>query len=162
MNSTNELIANEFYNAFANKNAEGMNKFYHKSLHFEDPAFGKLNYEQTCSMWTMLCESAKDLGISFKIIDSDENSVTTKWIADYRFSKTNRMVHNEIVAVMKIENELIVEHNDTFNLHKWAQQALGMKGYILGGTKFFRNKLQEQTGRQLLRYIQKKQPRVIL
>lgn len=155
MNNTNELLANEFYSAFANKSAEGMNKLYHKGLRFEDPAFGKLNFDQTCAMWSMLCSSAKDLVISFDIINSDENTVTTKWIADYNFSKTNRMVHNEIIAVMKIKNNLIIEHNDSFNLHKWAKQALGLQGYFLGGTNFFRNKLQQQTSRQLLRYVQK-------
>ena len=155
MNNANELIANEFYSAFANRNAAAMNKLYHKGLEFEDPAFGKLHYDQACAMWSMLCSSAKDLVISFDIIKSDENTVTTKWIADYNFSKTNRMVHNEIIAVMKIETDLIIEHTDSFNLHKWAKQALGLQGFILGGTNFFRKKLHQQTGRQLLRYIQK-------
>lgn len=157
MNNTNELIATSFYNAFADKNAAAMNKLYHNTLRFEDPAFGKLDYAQTCAMWSMLCDSAKDLVINFTIINSDDDSVTTKWLADYNFSKTNRMVHNEIIAVMKIEDGLIIEHIDTFNLHKWARQALGLKGYIMGGTKFFKNKLHQQTGSQLQRYIQKNQ-----
>ena len=153
MNNTTNRIAEEFYAAFKNKDADGMKKLYHTELQFVDPAFGKLDYQQASAMWSMLCESAKDLVIDFSIISSDDKAVKIKWIAEYSFSKTNRFVHNEIIASMTIEDGLIIEHIDSFNLHKWARQALGLQGLILGGTKFFRNKLQTQTNRQLSKYI---------
>ena len=152
-------IGTTFYNAFKERNSAGMNSLYHKDLKFEDPAFGKLSHLQTCAMWEMLCESAKDLVIDFSILDSNDKSVTVKWIADYTFSKSNRLVHNEIVAIMHIEEGLIINHIDSFNLHKWARQALGLQGLILGGTSFFRKKLQAQTNRQLEKYIKRSSAR---
>ena len=75
----------------------------------------------------------------------EETIVTLQWEAKYTFSKTGRKVHNKIHASVEIQNGKIVKHKDSFNLRRWASQALGLKGALLGGTAFFRKKLQSQT-----------------
>ena len=52
----------------------------------------------------------------------------------YTFNQTNRKVHNKISAIFIIENGLIVEHIDEFNLYNWSKQAIGIKGFLLGNT----------------------------
>jgi SnoaL-like protein len=153
--SLEEVIATDFYTAFKRHDATGMNQFYHENLHFEDPAFGKLSYLQTSSMWLMLCESAKDLEIDFSIVNTGEGYVETNWIAKYTFNKTGRFVENNIIAKMKISDGKIIEHIDNFNLHRWAKQAMGFQGWLLGGTSFFKNKLHQQTSYQLAKYMKK-------
>ena len=155
MQSPEEKITTNFYSAFQQKNADGMNECYHQDLHFEDPAFGKLSYGQTCSMWKMLCDSAKDLSIEFSIMKVEEEYVETKWIAEYTFSKTGRFVCNEITAQLKFKDNKIVQHTDIFDLFKWAKQAMGLQGWLIGSTPFFRKKLQQQTSSQLAKYMQK-------
>ncbi len=148
-------VATKFYFSFQQKNASGMVENYHPELQFHDPAFGELSYDKACAMWKMLCESARDLSIEFEIIKAEENYVETRWIAEYTFSKTNRLVKNEITARMQLRDGLIIKHDDDFNLHRWAKQAFGMKGLLLGGTNLFKNKLQSQTNRQLTKFMVK-------
>ena len=39
---------------------------------------------------------------------------------------------------------MIVEQTDTFDLWRWSRQALGLKGWLLGGTSFVQNKIREE------------------
>ena len=155
MSSPEETVASKFYSAFKLKNASEMIECYHPDLQFEDPAFGKLSYDQTCGMWRMLCESAKDLSIEYSILKSEDNYVEVHWIAEYTFSKTGRFVHNEITAHMTFKDGKIIQHIDKFDLFKWAKQAMGLQGWLIGSTPFFRKKLQQQTNYQLAKYMQK-------
>jgi hypothetical protein len=155
MSSSEETIAIKFYSAFQIKNANEMCECYHPDLEFEDPAFGKLSYNQTCAMWKMLCESAKDLVIEHSILKSEDNYVEVRWIAEYTFSKTGKFVHNEIIAQLMFKDGKIIQHTDNFDLFKWAKQAMGLQGWLIGGTPFFRKKLQQQTNYQLARFMEK-------
>ena len=153
MNSQNEEIVHQFYSAFQKKNAEGMINKYHQDIIFEDPAFGVLKGERAKSMWTMLCATATDLKINFEVLSSDGNTVEARWEAFYTFSRTGRKVHNKINASFIIENGEIVKHTDIFDLHKWATQAIGMQGRLLGWTGFFKSKLNQQTAKLLTRFM---------
>lgn len=147
-----------FYSAFENLDAQTMNSCYHSDIVFEDPAFDVLKGDKAKAMWEMLCESQK--GKDFKVIYSDIKTNTNKgsahWEAFYRYSKTGRRVHNKIDATFEFKDGLIIKHIDEFNIHKWAKQALGLKGYLLGGTSFFKKKLNEQTNNVLDQYIEEK------
>ena len=142
----NELI-HTFYKAFTELDAETMASCYHTEVIFEDPAFGKLKGEHAGNMWRMLCVSqkGKDFRITYSDIHTNAHSGSASWHAFYTFSKTGRKVHNSIVAQFEFKDGRIIKHTDEFNLHRWAKQAIGFKGLLLGGTPFFRKKLQEQT-----------------
>ncbi len=136
-----------FYKAFNDLDAETMVSCYHKDIVFEDPAFGVLKGKRAGNMWRMLCESQK--GKNFKIVATNItcNSKTgaAHWEAFYTFSKTGRKIHNKIDGEFIIKDGKIIKHTDYFNLHNWAKQALGFKGYLMGGSGFFRRKLHSQT-----------------
>ncbi|WP_400079956.1 nuclear transport factor 2 family protein [Winogradskyella sp. R77965] len=150
-----------FYKAFTNLDADTMISCYHDDIVFEDPAFGILKGDRAKAMWQMLCESQKK-GQNFKVVYSDvkaiENKGSAHWEAFYTFSKTGRKVHNKIDAHFEFKDGLIIKHTDYFNLHSWAKQAIGIKGLLFGGMKFFKTKLQTQTNYLLDKFIKEKKP----
>lgn len=147
-------LINAFYDAFQNLDGKKMVSFYHKDIIFEDPAFGILEGNRAKAMWQMLCESQK--GKNFRVETSDITENTAHWEAFYNFSKTGRKVHNKIDAQFEFKDGLIIGHKDNFNLHNWAKQAMGFKGWLLGNTSFFKRKLQSQTNYLLDSYINEK------
>lgn len=142
----------KFYSAFAQKDWQTMQSCYHPNVVFEDPAFGQLKGDDARKMWKMLCEQGKDLQLEFSNISCNETTGKAHWEAKYTFSKTGRKVHNIIDAKFELKEGLIIKHTDTFNLHKWASQALGLTGRLFGGTKFFKKKLNAQTSAILKKY----------
>ncbi|MBL4669264.1 MAG: nuclear transport factor 2 family protein [Flavobacteriales bacterium] len=145
-----EQVIKQFYEAFKNLDAEKMAECYHNEIVFEDPAFGILKGAKAKTMWKMLCESQK--GKDFVVTYSNINSNSANWEARYFFSQTGRKVHNVISARFEFKDGLIIKHTDDFDLHKWAKQALGFKGALLGGTSFFKKKLNKQTNNLLLKF----------
>lgn len=143
-----------FYQAFHQLDANKMTSYYHKDVVFEDPAFGVLKAERARTMWKMLCESQK--GKDFKIEATNITENSAHWEAFYTFSKTGRKVHNKIDARFEFKDGLIIKHTDDFNLHNWAKQAIGFKGLLLGGSGFFKKKLQSQTNYLLDKYMAEK------
>ena len=148
----NEQIVFDFYSAFQNLDAKKMTSFYSENIQFEDPAFGALKGQDAKNMWLMLCENATDLSITFQIKNAYQNKVYASWEAHYTFSKTGRKVINKIEAEFTIQNQLIAQHTDTFNLWLWSKQAMGITGWLIGWSGFFRHKLHKTTDGLLHKY----------
>ena len=140
-----------FYQAFADHDAEKMVSFYSDDIEFTDPAFGTLKGERAKNMWRMLLESqkGKKFDVVFSDVKEDNTSGSAHWEAKYLFSQTGRSVHNKIDATFVIKDGKIVKHVDQFDTRKWASQAMGLKGWLLGGTSFFQKKLNAQTNKML-------------
>lgn len=155
-----QTIIKTFYDGFVDLDSDKMIACYHDNIVFEDPAFGVLKGERAKAMWQMLCESQK--GKDFKVVVSDIEGNATKgsahWEAFYTFSKTGRKVHNKIDAKFQFKDGLMIKHIDAFNLHNWAKQAMGVKGLLMGRTRYFSNKLNAQTNYLLDKYIEEKKP----
>lgn len=151
-----ELI-DKFYTAFTQLDAETMASCYHKDIVFHDPAFGELKGKRAGNMWRMLCASQKDknMKVTFNNVVADDIKGSANWDAHYIFSKTGRLVHNIIEAQFEFKDGLIIKHTDHFNLHRWADQAMGFSGKLLGWTGFFQRKLQVQTNRLLNKFESK-------
>jgi ketosteroid isomerase-like protein len=153
----NENIITRFYSAFQQKNAAEMNHCYAENIAFSDPVFGLLHGEEVRNMWEMLCKNGKDLQLSFGNLQLlDEEYATCDWVAQYTFSQTGRRVVNNIKAHIRIENGIITEHTDAFDIYKWSRQALGLKGWLFGWTAWFQKKLQQKTRAALNSYMEKK------
>jgi hypothetical protein len=150
-----ENVINNFYTNFNKLKPEEMVKNYHKDVTFEDPGFGVLHGEHAKNMWRMLCENATNFRIDFSGIEIKNNKGYAHWEAHYTFSKTGKKVHNIIDAEFEFKDGLIIKHTDTFDLHKWARQALGFKGLLFGGTSFFKKKLNQQTNHLLSKFESK-------
>ena len=154
MNSNENLIA-KFYSAFAAADVKTMIECYHPKIHFVDPAFGLLKEEQVSDMWKMLLLRSKgSLKIEFSNIKADDSTGSANWVAEYNFSKTNRKVINKIAAEFIFQDGLIIKHTDNFDIWKWSKQAFGIKGFLLGWTGFFQNKVKEQALLSLKKFQQ--------
>lgn len=154
MNSNEQLI-HHFYTSFKNKNAKAMQDLYAENTSFNDPIFTNLNAEEVKSMWEMLLKNGKDMRLEFKDIKGDQNGATAVWDAWYTFSATGKKVHNHINASFLIENGKIVKHTDQFSFYRWASQALGLTGILLGWTNFLKNKISTTAKKNLQRYMDK-------
>lgn len=153
-----EQLLSQFYRAFKKLDAETMVACYHKQVVFEDPAFGQLHGEHAGNMWRMLCQSQRDKGfkLNFSVVEATEKTGLVKWDAQYTFSRTGRHVHNFIEGRFAFQDGLIIQHTDQFNLHRWAHQALGLSGTLLGWTPFFKKRFQQQTHRLLASFESKR------
>jgi len=154
MNTAEQLITN-FYTAFNRRDAAGMNACYSEDIVFFDPVFELLRGGQVRAMWEMLCHNAKDFSLTFgNIKDLGDDYYTCDWVATYTFSKTGKKVINHVRANMKIVNGEIIEHSDAFSLHKWATQALGFSGWLLGWNKFFQRKIKNTARKGLMKWVE--------
>ncbi len=123
---------------------------------FNDEVFSNLNADEVRVMWEMFCIKGKDLQIDFSKIEADESKASAEWTARYTFSKTNRKVVNHIKARFTIVNGKITVHTDHFNFYKWASQALGPAGVLLGWTPLVKNKVRKEAKKNLMNYTQTK------
>lgn len=153
----NKHVIEKFYTAFQKLDHQTMNSCYSDDIVFSDPAFGLLRGDEAKSMWEMLCKNAKDFSLTFSNIQLlDEEYATCNWVATYTFSRTGRKVINNIKAFMKLKDGKIIEHSDAFKLSKWAAQALGLKGVLLGWTGFMKRRIQKNARKNLIGFIEKK------
>ena len=65
-------------------------------------------------------------------IEADATSGRAHWDATYTYSATGRRVVNKIDATFAFRDGRITRHHDRFDLHRWARQALGLDGSLLG------------------------------
>jgi ketosteroid isomerase-like protein len=131
----NAKVIRELYEALDRHDGETMARLYAPDARFEDPAFGKLTGSEAGDMWRMLTGRSKDLSVELAEHEATGDHGKAHWIATYTFS-TGRHVVNDIRARFQFREGLIVDHRDSFNFHKWARQALGPTGWILGAPPF--------------------------
>lgn len=152
--NANEQLISRFYEAFNKLDAAAMSACYSNDIVFFDPVFELLRGREVRSMWEMLCKNAKGFSLTFgNIKDIGDDYYTCEWVATYIFSKTGRTVVNRVKANMKVLNGEITEHSDGFSLHKWAKQALGFSGWLLGWNGYFRQKIKNGAKKNLLAYM---------
>jgi len=144
MTHPNEDLLDRFYGAFQQLDAETMAACYAPGATFSDPVFPNLSGEEAGDMWRMLTARAQDFRVELPERRADDSSGTARWIARYTFTQTGRPVVNDVRASFRFHDGLIVEHLDSFDFHRWARQALGPAGLLLGWTPFLRAKVQDQ------------------
>jgi ketosteroid isomerase-like protein len=127
----NGKVIRDLYDALDRHDGETMAAQYAPDATFEDPAFGRLTGEEAGDMWRMLCSRAEDLKVELPEHEANGDEGTAHWIATYTF-RTGRPVVNDIRARFRFRDGKITEHRDSFSFHKWARQALGPAGWVLG------------------------------
>jgi len=149
------------YGAFANLDGAGMEACYAEKARFEDPVFRLAGRRQIGGMWRMLCENARMRGIGqWKLELGEVRTSAAKgrahWEAHYRFGEAGRKVHNRVDARFDFDDDaLIVRHRDDFAFWRWARQALGAPGLLLGWSSWLQQRVQHKAGQQLQRYLEK-------
>ena len=110
-------------------------------------------------MWHMLCTATREKGADvWKLhasgVEAGAISGHARWVADYRFSATGRLVHNVIDSQFEFNpSGLIMRQRDKFDLWAWSRQALGVPGLLLGWTPFMRRKIRAQAAANLQKFI---------
>lgn len=140
----NAKVVTDFYEAFQQLDADAMVRCYTDDVVFSDPAFGALKGDAARDMWRMLAQRAEGFSLAFSDIAADDRVGHARWTATYRFSRTGRIVVNEVEARFAFHNGLIAEHRDSFDLWRWSRQALGLKGTLLGWTPFVQRAIRAQ------------------
>lgn len=156
MSQKHKKIITAFYEAFSKGKANDMVAHYHPDIVFEDPAFGLLKGEEANAMWKMLIERSKgNIKVTFSDVKVVGNRGSASWEAAYIFGPDKRKVVNKIKAVFEFKDGKIIRHTDSFDVWKWASQALGWKGWLLGWTPFMKNQIKKQSKGLLKKYMEK-------
>ncbi|GAB7126010.1 nuclear transport factor 2 family protein [Silvimonas sp. JCM 19000] len=150
-------LIRQFYLAFQQRDARSMAACYNRDAVFSDPAFGTLHGDEIAAMWQMLTTRAEDFSLTFGEIDADEHGAQVDWVAVYRFSQTGRRVVNRVHARFSFADGRIATHEDRFDLYRWARQALGVKGLLLGWLPPVQAAIRQQARTSLARYREKQQ-----
>jgi hypothetical protein len=125
-------LIDPFYAALGAREGGAMAACYAPEVVFEDPAFGKLDSDDAGAMWRMLASRASGLTADMSEVTADDRTGSARWIARYTFTQTGRSVVNDIRTSFRFADGLIVEHRDQFDCWRWARQALGLPGLVLG------------------------------
>lgn len=154
-NPQNAAMLERFYSAFARRDHATMAGCYAPDATFSDPVFPALRGAEVAGMWRMLCERGTDLRIRFGDIEATAETGSARWEAWYTYGPGRRAVHNAVAARFRFERGLIVEHVDDFSLTRWARQALGPTGVLLGWAQPFQNAIRIRAERSLRRYLER-------
>jgi uncharacterized protein len=150
-------LIERFYAAFNRRDGDAMAACYAPNATFVDPAFGRLDAEQTRAMWQMLTSQADDLTVELVEHEFDGATASARWIARYTFTRTGRPVVNDVRSKFKFDADgLIVEQVDKFRFYRWARQALGPKGTWLGWTPQLQLRVLRQARSRLALWMQER------
>jgi ketosteroid isomerase-like protein len=151
--ATNTTLIEGFYDAFDKHDGERMAAYYAPDARFSDAVFTDLRGDEPGAMWRMLTSQAKDLSVELVEHDAGDERGSARWIARYTFSRTGRPVVNDVRARFVFADGLIAEHVDEFGFHRWARQALGPPGLLLGWTPIVRSATRRQARASLDEFI---------
>ena len=139
MPTPNEELLERFYGAFARRDGAAMEACYAPDVHFSDPVFTDLRGPEAGAMWRMLTGRAKDLEVVLLEREAGDERGSAHWRATYTYTQTGRPVVNDVRGTFRFADGRIAEHEDTFGFHRWARQALGTPGLLLGWTPMLRS-----------------------
>ncbi len=146
-----ELIQ-RFYAAFDRRDGDTMAACYAPDARFSDPVFPDLRGSRPGDMWRMLTSQARELRVEPLQHAADETTGSAHWRAHYVFTQTGRPVVNDVRATFRFAGGLIAEHTDAFGFHRWARQALGTSGLLLGWTPLLRGAVRKRAAASLDRF----------
>jgi ketosteroid isomerase-like protein len=149
----NAALVAGFYQAFRRRDAAAMAACYHPAITFSDPVFPALRGAEASAMWAMLCARATDLAIELDEVRANEARGSARWEARYSFGPARRRVHNVVEAAFEFRDGLIVRHVDRFGFWRWARQALGPAGLLVGWTPLLRAQVRARARRSLRAWL---------
>lgn len=153
MTGSNQPLIERFYGAFAARDGSGMAACYSADATFEDPVFPGLKGREVGGMWRYLTGRSADLRVELHEHEADDARGSAHWVARYTFTQTGRKVLNDVRAEFRFEGGAIAAHRDAFSFHRWASQALGPAGLILGWTPVLRSSVRRQARAGLEKFL---------
>ena len=151
--AANRTLIEKFYRSFQARDAAGMNSCYAPDIRFRDPVFEHLQDDRARAMWSMLNAANSGLSLVYEVgkVNSAEGEAT--WVARYNFSATGRAVENHVSSHFWLADGLIKRQEDTFSLYRWAAQALGPRGQLLGWTPMVQSAIRARARGNLDKYL---------
>ena len=149
----NDSLIQTFYAAFGECDGDRVAACYAPDVHFSDPVFPDLNGPEAGAMWRMLTSGSADLSIELLEHEASGDRGSARWLAHYTFTQTGRPVRNDVQASFRFADGLIVEHTDSFDFHRWARQALGPPGLLLGWTPIIRSAVRRRAAGSLKEFM---------
>jgi ketosteroid isomerase-like protein len=149
----NLQLIERFYGAFAQRNGDEMAACYAPDATFSDPVFQNLRGSEPGAMWRMLTSRGADLTVELLEHAAEDNRGTARWKATYTFTQTGRPVVNDVRATFRFVDGRIADHHDDFSFYRWAQQALGPVGLLLGWTPIVRSSVRHKARAGLDEFI---------
>ena len=146
---TTREVAERLYERFQAKDGDGMAALYAPHARFSDPVFPSLDGAAAGDMWRMLATRAQDFSLTIDGVEADGEVARVRWTAYYTFSATGRAVVNRVSSTIRVRDGQIVEQRDAFDFRRWARQAFGVAGLVLGGRGFFQRKVQKTAASNL-------------
>ena len=156
MTDQNREVIRTLYEAMDRHDGDAMAGLYASDARFEDPVFGPLTGDEAGNMWRMLTSRSKDLRVELAENHAQEERGSARWIARYTFGPTGRRVTNDIRASFRFRDGLIIEHTDRFSFYRWARQALGPMGLLLGWAPPLRLALRRRALEDLAKFSRKR------
>lgn len=144
-------LISAFYDALGRADFAAMERCYHPEASFGDPIFQEVEgRDRVMRMWRLQLGVRDGLKSEYRDVTADERSGSARWTARYIFTSTGREVTNEIDALFRFEDDLIVRHHDEFDFRRWSKMALGRPhGLLFGWTPLWRKTIRDRATRQL-------------
>ncbi|MEO3791443.1 nuclear transport factor 2 family protein [Nonomuraea sp. B10E15] len=151
MNDRHVALISAFYDALGRADFASMESCYHPEVSFGDPIFQEVEgRERVMRMWRLQLGVRDGLKSAYRDVTADDHSGAAHWTARYTFSRTGREVVNEIDALFRFEDGLIVRHHDEFDFRRWSKMALGRPhGLLFGWTPMWRKSIRDRAVQQL-------------
>ena len=146
-------LLQRFYAAFDHRDGAAMAACYAPGARFDDPAFVGLHGDEPGAMWQMLTARSRDLTVDLVECSTEDDRGSADWVARYTFGQTGRLVTNRVHSSFRFADGLIAEQRDALDFHRWARQALGPPGLLLGATPLLRRKVQRTARAGLDAYL---------
>jgi len=133
------------YAALDRGDGEAMAGLYAPQATFTDPVFVGLSDGEPGDMWRMLTARAQDMSVELVGRDAEDDRGTAHWVARYTFGQTGRPVVNDVRSVFRFDGTgRIVDQQDDFDFWRWARQALGRSGLLLGWTPVLQHRVRDR------------------
>jgi ketosteroid isomerase-like protein len=135
----------ELYAALDRGDGEAMAGLYAPQATFTDPVFVGLSDGEPGDMWRMLTARAQDMSVELVGHDAEPDRGTAHWVARYTFGQTGVPVVNDVRSVFRFDGSArIVDQQDDFDFWRWARQALGRSGLLLGWTPVLQHRVRDR------------------
>ncbi|MBF8191189.1 nuclear transport factor 2 family protein [Nonomuraea sp. K274] len=151
MNDRHVALISAFYDALGQADLAAMERCYHPEVSYGDPIFQEVEgRDRVMRMWRLQLGVRDGFKTSYRDVTADDFAGTAHWTTRYTFASTGREVVNEVDALFRFEDDLIVRHHDEFDFKRWSKMALGRPhGLLLGWTPMWRKTIRDRASRQL-------------
>ncbi len=149
-----------YFTALVARDTQGMQNCYAHGVRFEDPIFNLNGDREIMAMWALLFgpgrlptdRTNKGQGgltntwaVDFHTVKTLQNHGSVRWEVTFRYAPTGRIVHNSVYSQFHFDDDgLILSQRDNFDFWRWARQAHGFLGMMLGWTPLMWDHAREQ------------------